>query len=532
MAERMVGQRNLNGKNSSAILDKRINKPLIMEVHKKKQIPVKSKHSLPKNMRRVQKTSKDLIDHVLDTNVLLSAWEALFEFDEHNIYIVSEVWRELDKYKNGFASINFNARKAIRVIDSLIAGKTAEQIKAGIPLVPPKGLGDGRKHTGRLFLDFSKPKLCPNLDVDINLNEPDDRILSICLTLKEQGRRVVLICKDANFRVRASYAGIDAEEYLSGVVADYSDSEENANPGFHKMSKDFWEENIDYEEKHDGNIKRYEFKSPFFKKVNLNEFLVLPDNLKLQVVGKLTEDSVTVETFVNYKKDKVYGIKPKNLEQELALQLLMDQRVSAVSLGGLAGSGKTLLALAAGLSQVYDKKLFRRIIMTRPTIPAGEGIGFLPGTEEEKMSAWMGALTDSLEILTEHDDSKRNKPGRREIDEEVWGKMATDQFLRKRIEIKAIDYMKGRTLINTYFIVDETQDLDVNQVKMLATRIGPGSKIVFLGNVAQIDSTSVTEYTSGLSVFIGTFRKSKHVGHITLQTGERHPFATEAEKLL
>jgi len=481
-------------------------------------------HSIPSNLRNLQKPKTGIINYVVDTNVFKDDSNALFKFEEHDVILVSQVWKELDKTKKGHSDEAFNSRKTIRTIDSLVAGKTAVELKNGIPLIPPKELLNGKPHTGRLILDFTKPTIPSGLDIDLSLDEPDERIIMICLSLKAQGKRVVLVSNDGNCRVKAAIAGIEAEEYLNdttvGIVG-----EEDVITGFHHMPSDFWEKNkSDIEPKAIDKFFQYRLKHPCLKKVFCNEFLIFKDGLKLQVVNKISSTEVIAETFTNFQHHKVFGVTPRNLQQELALQLLIDERIRGLSIAGLAGSSKTLLVLAAALHLTFDLKLYNRIIFTRPTIPASEDIGFLPGTEQEKMDPWMGAMHDNLELLT----TKKINGEEADDNEKL---MATSLLLR-RIQVRSLNFMKGRTFNNTLIIVDEAQDNSPELMKKIATRVGEGSKIVFLGNVAQIDNNYLNEHTCGISVFIRAFADSELSGHITLQRGERTPFATEAEARL
>lgn len=211
-------------------------------------------------------------------------------------------------------------------------------------------------------------------------------------------------------------------------------------------------------------------------------------------------------------RQNVWGITARNREQNFALNLLMDPELDFVTLLGAAGTGKTLLALAAGLSQVLDRNLYREIIMTRVTVPVREDIGFLPGTEEEKMTPWMGALMDNLEVLTQTEGGE-------------WGRAATNDLLRNRIRISSLNFMRGRTFLRKYIILDEAQNLTAKQMKTLITRAGPGTKIVCLGNISQIDTPYLTETTSGLTYVVDRFKDWAHGGHITLIRGERSRLA-------
>jgi PhoH-like ATPase len=212
------------------------------------------------------------------------------------------------------------------------------------------------------------------------------------------------------------------------------------------------------------------------------------------------------------QRHNVWGISARNREQNFALNMLMDPELDFVTLLGTAGTGKTLLALAAGLAQVLDRNIYREIIMTRVTVPVGEDIGFLPGTEEEKMTPWMGALMDNMEVLTQTEGGD-------------WGRAATNDLLRSRVRIQSLNFMRGRTFLHKYIILDEAQNLTAKQMKTLITRAGPGTKIVCLGNIAQIDTPYLTETTSGLTYVVDRFKDWQHSGHITLIRGERSRLA-------
>jgi PhoH-like ATPase len=251
--------------------------------------------------------------------------------------------------------------------------------------------------------------------------------------------------------------------------------------------------------------------------------LYLDDASNFQaIVRRIEEQDAIIELATNYQNPKhsVWGISARNLGQNFALNFLMDPDIDFVSLMGNAGTGKTLLTLAAGLAQTLDNNRYREIIMSRVTIPVGEDIGFLPGTEEEKMTPWMGALMDNLEVLTgsEHGGS--------------WEREATNDLLRSKIKIRSVNFMRGRTFVNRFVIIDEAQNLTAKQMKTLITRAGPGTKIVCVGNVAQIDTPYLTETTSGLTYVVDRFKTWEHSGHVTLQRGERSRLADYASDAL
>jgi PhoH-like ATPase len=240
------------------------------------------------------------------------------------------------------------------------------------------------------------------------------------------------------------------------------------------------------------------------------------------LVREVDEGGAVIEIARDYENARhtVWGINARNPEQNFALNLLMDPQIDFVSLVGAAGTGKTLLALAAGLAQTLEDNTYREIIMTRVTVPVGEDIGFLPGTEEEKMTPWMGALMDNLEVLTKSEVGGD------------WGRAATNDLLSARIKIRSLNFMRGRTFLNRFIILDEAQNLTSKQMKTLVTRAGPGTKVVCLGNIAQIDTPYLTETTSGLTYVVDRFKPWNHSGHVTLRRGERSRLADFASGAL
>ncbi len=545
MANRNAGQRdpaNRQGSVRSLLEEKQ-------RLHLAKEMVTRLpyKQSIPRQYRKLQGPQKGVIEYMLDTNTIMEDYGVLFKFDEHNLHIGSQAIKELDKNKKGYSNEAWNARRAARIINELLTGKTPDEIKAGVPLVPPKEIANGRVHTGKLFVDFLKPVLPESLDLDLDLGESDDRIILRCLMLKEQGKRVVLISNDITCRTKAILSGIEAEECLADAAIPTA-GEEDLRKGFHEMPEDFWAtQGADLKPLREGSVTRYILSGPFFKNVYPNEFLLVPDGLKLMVVKtKPKQQQVVAETFPNYFNRNQIGVVPRNVEQGLLLQLLMDERIPAVTIAGMAGSGKTYLALLVAFHLVFTLKRYRRIIITRPAVGADEDQGFLPGTESQKMEPWMGAMQDNFEQIIGFDedsdeqeklvdDRRRGRVKGHEWDpkgDPETRKQSTADFIEKYVQYKSMRFMKGRSVKRTLFIVDESQDCTVPQVKMLGTRVGEGSKILFLGNSAQIDNSKVSEFTCGLSVLIRAFAHSELFGHITLQQGERSLLATEIEKVL
>lgn len=525
MAQRNNGQINLNARQKSVAGNDKINLKSNSEqakTYSQKKRRYKAKINRKKDTEKIKKTG-EIITYVLDTNVIMNAWDAIFKFDEHDVCIVSQIWHELDKHKIGREDKNFNSRRAIRAIDSLLEGKTQEEILSGIILTPPDEIANGKTHTGKLIFDFSMPKVPEGLDIELDPSSPDDKIIMTALALKTQGKNVILVSNDGNCRVRAKIAGLDAEEYLNDAV-DVDCGEECFTTGFHAMTEDFWNkvgENSLVSSKK-GVHTFYEFNHAMFRNVYCNEFLVLPDGVHLRVIKKPSPHKVTARTFSLKEYEGI--VKPRNVEQAFAIELLMDPKIPAVSLAGLAGTGKTYLALAAAYHQTVEERIYDRVIVSRAPVESGEEIGFLPGDEEEKMNPWLGGIFDNLESFFKRSDE----------DDDFQKHEMTVSHVREKmnLHIKSTGFMKGRSFERTLFILDETQDINRKILKTILTRMGKGSKIVLLGNVAQIDNTFVSEISCGMSVFIQTFSDSPLVGHITLQQGERSEFATLAEERL
>ncbi|HYC36246.1 MAG TPA: PhoH family protein, partial [Usitatibacter sp.] len=273
-----------------------------------------------------------------------------------------------------------------------------------------------------------------------------------------------------------------------------------------------------------GGLTSYRIRGPLCARLIVSEFLYLESEPPFYAqVKEVSGRAAVLQTLKDYghQRNNVWGITARNREQNFALNALMNPAVDFVTLLGQAGTGKTLLALAAGLTQVLDQKIYTEIIITRVTVPVGDDIGFLPGTEEEKMNPWMGALEDNLDVLMKSDDEGGD-----------WGRAATADLMRSRIKVKSLNFMRGRTFLNKYLIIDEAQNLTPKQMKTLITRAGPGTKVVCLGNIAQIDTPYLTEGSSGLTYVVDRFKGWGHSGHVTLMRGERSRLADHAAEIL
>jgi PhoH-like ATPase len=453
---------------------------------------------------------------VLDTNVLMHDPTSLFRFQEHDLLIPIITLEELDQHKKGMSEVSRNARQASRFLDELV--RSWENMDEGIPLGP-------HSHdaaTGRLFLQTEA--IDGPLPVSLAASKVDNQILGVVLDLskKHPARQVILVSKDINMRIKARALGLHAEDYFNDKVLEDTDL---LYTGITELPGDFWDKHGKGMESWQANGHTfYRVKGPMSDSFLVNEFVYqessTPFYAKVLAIKGKTVELQTIKDFAHHKNN-VWGITSRNREQNFALNVLMDPEVDFVTLLGQAGTGKTLLTLAAGLAQVLEKKIYSEIIMTRVTVPVGEDIGFLPGTEEEKMTPWMGALEDNLDVLNKTDDEAGD-----------WGRAATQDLIRSRIKIKSLNFMRGRTFINKFLIIDEAQNLTPKQMKTLITRAGPGTKVVCLGNISQIDTPYLTEGSSGLTYVVDHFKGWPHSGHVTLARGERSRLADYAAEVL
>ena len=456
---------------------------------------------------------------VLDTNVLMHDPSALFRFEEHDVYLPMMTLEELDDHKKGMSEVARSARQVSRSLDALVNSSGEDQIEAGVAL---SALGN-KDAGGRLF--FQTQAVSQTLPSALPAGKADNQILGVVRSLQDAhpARPVVLVSKDINMRIKARALGLLAEDYFNDHVLEDTDL---LYAGVRQLPADFWDTHSKGVESWQQNgATWYRLSGPLVPSLIVNEFVYHEgDGTSLyaqvkEVVGK----TAVLKTLRDYthQKNSVWGVTARNREQNFALNLLMNPDCDFVTLLGQAGTGKTLLALASGLAQVLETKTYTEIIVTRVTVPVGEDIGFLPGTEEEKMSPWMGAFDDNLEVLNKTDDSAGD-----------WGRAATQDLIRSRIKIKSLNFMRGRTFLNKFLIIDEAQNLTPKQMKTLITRAGPGTKIICLGNIAQIDTPYLTEGSSGLTYVVDRFKGWAHSGHVTLQRGERSRLADHAADVL
>jgi PhoH-like ATPase len=439
---------------------------------------------------------------VLDTNVLLHDPMSLFRFEEHDIYLPMIVLEELDAHKKGMTEVARNARQTSRTLDAL-AGTPGADITAGFQLAST-GHRDAR---GKLL--FQTQSLNYALPTSLPQGKADNQILGVVEALRQAyaPREVVLVSKDINMRVKARALGLATDDYQNDKTLEDGDL---LYAGSLALPPDFWATHGQTVESwQQGQHTFYKINGPVVPSLLINQFVYFESPGEPSLYARVTEirgTTAVIKTLrdFNHLKNAVWGVTTRNREQNFAMNLLMDPEVDFVTLTGTAGTGKTLMALAAGLTQVLDDRRYTEIIVTRATVSVGEDIGFLPGTEEEKMGPWMGALDDNLEVLGKTDTSAGE-----------WGRSATNELIRSRIKIKSMNFMRGRTFMNT-----------------LITRAGPGTKIICMGNLAQIDTPYLTEGSSGLTFAVDKFKGWPHGGHITLARGERSRLADFASEVL
>lgn len=478
---------------------------------------IKTPTSTSKKTRKKTSTGERKL-FVLDTNVLLHDPSSIFRFQEHDIFLPMVALEELDHHKKGMTEVARNARQVSRTLDDLCS--EVNDLLAGIPL---DCLGN-KEATGQLW--FQTSKLDDPLSIQLPDSKADNMILSVVQSLHNQfpARAVILVSKDINMRLKARALGLKAEDYLNDHSIEDSDL---IYEGSILLPDNFWTRHAkDMESWTQAGTTFYKIRGPLVNSFRVNEFVYFEgDNPLYAQVKEVSGKTAVLATIRDYThpKNNVWGVSARNREQNFALNLLMNPDIDFVTLLGQAGTGKTLLALAAGLTQVLETKRFTEIIMTRVTVPVGEDIGFLPGTEEEKMQPWMGALEDNLEFL--------NTQARKDSSIQ-WERSLSKEIIQSHIKVKSMNFMRGRTFLNKFVIIDEAQNLTPKQMKTLITRAGPGTKIVCLGNIAQIDTPYLTEGSSGITYVVDRFKGWQHSGHVTLQKGERSRLADYASDAL
>jgi PhoH-like ATPase len=438
--------------------------------------------------------------YVLDTNVLLQDPYSILSFEDNEVVIPAVVLEEVDSKKRYMDEIGRNARQVSRLIDGL---RTEGKLHENVSL-----------HNGGMFRIELNHRSFQKLQETFIEATNDNRILAVALNLKldeqmkEEGRAVILVSKDVLVRVKADALGIDAEDFLNDRVVEM----EHIYSGFKEIYLNGDRLNQFYKKN----------KIPVHlvteNKIYPHEFVIMKNPLQpsTSALGKIDADCLTVSPCIS-DSDQVWGIRPRNVQQKMAIELLMRKDIHLVTLTGKAGTGKTLLTLAAGLMQTEDLKNYKKLLIARPIVPVGKDIGYLPGEKEEKLKPWMQPIYDNLEYLF-----NTKKPG--ELDKILAGIGS--------IHVEALTYIRGRSLPDQFIIIDEAQNLTKHEVKTILTRVGEGSKIVLLGDPHQIDHPYLDEYNNGLTYVVEKFKEQKISGHVKLEKGERSVLAQLSADLL
>ncbi|MBK3749367.1 PhoH family protein [Stutzerimonas balearica] len=445
--------------------------------------------------------------YVLDTNVLIHDPNALLNFQEHQVAIPMTVLEELDQLKTGKHTVAAECRQAIRLIDRLLGSASPEEVEAGVPIQRGKG-----GPCGSLSILMSRPGQANGLPEDLN----DNKIINLVVTLSKErpGLPVVLVTKDINMRLKARACGVAAEDYHTDQLVD---DVGQLSRGYHSLTGSFWDRvsTVETQQGHGRTWHRVQLIDNL-PAVHINEFVLDEQGFVGWIKGIEGDELLMLDLHQEpLLHQEAWGLRPRDIHQALALYALLDPDIHLVNLSGAAGSGKTILALAAAIEQTVVSKRYRRIIATRSVQGLDEDIGFLPGTEAEKMEPWLGAITDNLEAL--HMD-----------DENTHGSI--DYILQKvPLQFKSLNYIRGRSFQQSLIIIDECQNLTPHQMKTIITRAGNGSKVVCLGNLAQIDTPYLSATSSGLTYLTERFKDFPHGVHITLQGVPRSILAEYAE---
>lgn len=445
--------------------------------------------------------------YVLDTNVLIHDPNALLNFEEHHVAIPMTVLEELDKLKAGKHSVAAECRQAIRMIDQVLGEATPEQVEQGVPI--QRGKSGPR---GSMSILMSK-RAEPIMLLPENLN--DNKIINQLVELRSRnpGTSVVLVTKDINMRLKARACGIDSQDYHTDQLVD---DVALLSRGYHTLEGSFWDR-VNKVETRQGHGKTWHTVQMLEKlPAHINEFIVDEQGF----VGWIKEVNGSELLILDMHHEQLmhqeaWGLRPRDVYQSLALYALLDPDIHLVNLSGAAGSGKTILALAAAIEQTMVSKRYRRIIATRSVQGLDQEIGFLPGTEAEKMEPWLGAITDNLEALHMDDESTHG---------------SVDYILQKvPLQFKSLNYIRGRSFQQSLILIDECQNLTPHQMKTIITRAGNGSKVVCLGNLAQIDTPYLSATSSGLTYLTERFKDFPHGVHVSLQGVPRSILAEYAE---
>ncbi|MFF7705814.1 PhoH family protein [Pseudomonas sp. NPDC007930] len=456
-------------------------------------------------------SSNQPILYVLDTNVLIHDPNALLNFEEHHVAIPMTVLEELDKLKDGKHTVAAECRQAIRLIDKTLGEATPAQVEQGVPIA--RGKGDPK---GKLSILMNKHGRAED---PLPSHLADNVIINQLLALKERKPEtsVILVTKDINMRLKARACGLEAEDYSTDQLVD---DVALLSKGYHDVPGSFWDRvsKVETRQDHGRTWHRVQL-SELLPAAHINEFIVDEQGFVGWIKGVRADELLILDMHQEpLLHQEAWGLKPRDIHQALALFALLDPDIHLVNLTGAAGSGKTILALAAAIEQTMVTKRYRRIIATRSVQGLDQEIGFLPGTEAEKMEPWLGAITDNLEAL--HMD-----------DENTHG--SVDYILSKvPLQFKSLNYIRGRSFQQSLILIDECQNLTPHQIKTIITRAGNGSKVVCLGNLAQIDTPYLSATSSGLTYMTERFKDFPNGVHITLQGVPRSVLAEYAESHL
>lgn len=435
---------------------------------------------------------------VLDTSVLLFDHNAINSFQDNDIVIPITVLEELDKFKVGNDTKNFEARDVIRFLDKLSESRSLSE---WIPI------GKGK---GKLKIAMNEGKSSKNAREIFGSDKNDNRIINVALAEQEKSKKkdkVILVTKDINLRIKAKAIGLAAEDFKTGKVMDLDELKENSTPNLRDLDAELIKSIYEKKKvKEDGVLKTQKIANGYYVLTNCTQ----------SALAKYNADTDTIDLV---EKTRAYGIKPKNAEQTFALNALLDPSISLVALQGVAGTGKTLLALAAALEQ---KSTYDQIILSRPIIPlSNRDIGFLPGDANDKISPYMQPLWDNLKVI-----KSQYKENARKF------KWIEDMQNSGDLTITALAFIRGRSLNKTIFIIDEAQNLTPHEIKTIITRAGEGTKIIFTGDIHQIDTPYLDERSNGLSYIIDKLKGNQLFAHVRLEKGERSELADLANQLL
>lgn len=454
--------------------------------------------------------------YVLDTNILLHEPLAFLSFQEHDVVIPMTVLEELDYIKDSKKDVARDARVSIRAMENILKDASPEEMTHGVSLAGTVGGEHGP--SGRLSI-YTDLLMAQELQV-FTSNENDNRIINVGLDLQQShpDTTVVLVTKDINMRLKAKGAGMrKVEDYRTDQLID---DIKYLCKGYMMFPGDFWSQVTDVQSRQEGRDTIHSIPKSVLPDAYINEFIIDESNTFAGLIEGIDQEVIEVLDLgvERLMSRQAWGIQPKNIGQAMALHTLLDPHIDLVIMTGPAGSGKTLLALAAALEMVVEKNMYDKIIVTRSTPEIAESIGFLPGTEEEKMAPWLAAITDSLEVLHKHDENTS-------------GSMS--YIMEKaNIQFKSVNFMRGRSIQNAIVILDESQNLTASQLKTIITRCGEGTKLICGGNLAQIDSNYLSAVTSGLTYIVEKFKHFEGSSTITLEGVVRSRLAEFAENTL